>query len=114
MSNIWYYYDSQGFRQGPVDSDLDTLIGETAVQRKQRSQGNMSYEDALHLVCREQLEEWGYGNELEILGKLFDEVRCFSVSAYGHMPGQNRKFEAKRVMLPLFWCLQHDINNLIS
>ncbi|MCL2622281.1 MAG: hypothetical protein FWD31_01340 [Planctomycetaceae bacterium] len=90
--------------------DLDAHIGEEAVLRKQRSRGDLSAADALDLVCREYLVKRGCGNELLILEDLFQAVRCFSVSAFGSMPGQPKDgakgYQAKRVLSPLLWCLR--------
>jgi hypothetical protein len=85
--------------------ELDSLVGNEAVQKFRAANPRWSYEDALDEVCSQQLKNWGLGHVLELLSKHFKEVRCFSVSAYGHVPQDASPFAPQRVELPILWLL---------
>ena len=85
--------------------DLDELFGEAAIQRELSSHPELSYENAMDAVCVRMLQET-WGSELQFLKEIFADVRCFSVSSFGCMPGDGKKFDPQRVELPLFWLLQ--------
>lgn len=86
--------------------DLDSLIGEVAAKTKMRTEPDLSFEDALHEVCAMQLQNWGMGRVLDLLEGHFKEVRCFSVSAFGHSPQTDIPFASRRVELPILWLLK--------
>ena len=84
--------------------DLDSLIGNKAVQKKLHDNPQLSYEDALDEMCSMQLKEWGLGHMLELLESHFKEVRYFSMSALGHSK-TGVPFTPQRVELPILWLL---------
>jgi len=86
--------------------DLDSQVGDAALAARLRQDPNLAPEEALHQICFDKLCEWGLENELKILNELFREVRCFSVSALGHLPEPGKRFEPHRVELPLEWLLK--------
>ncbi|GHT21156.1 hypothetical protein FACS189419_01590 [Planctomycetales bacterium] len=85
--------------------ELDALAGEQAIQNALLENPHWNYEKAMHEVCLRQLENWGLGNSLRNLQEIFREVRCFSVSSFGHMPESGQFFVPQRVELPLNWLL---------
>ncbi|MDO4587987.1 MAG: hypothetical protein Q4C95_11940 [Planctomycetia bacterium] len=85
--------------------DLDSYIGEKAVSVVMSKNPKLSFNEALNLVCVNFLETGGLGDVLEKLRTHFKEVRCFSVSAFGHMPDLNDDYNPKRVEHPFLWLL---------
>jgi len=94
--------------------DLDLLIGKTAVQKKIAANPRMSFEDALDEVCSLQLKKWGLGHVLELLEQHFKEVRCFSVSAFGHAPQHGKPFDPQRVEMPILWLLSKKMPKVLA
>ena len=90
----------------PDELNLDTLVGNEAVRAKKKQNSSMSDEDALHEACSSQLHEWGMGRVLTLLEEHFKEVRCFSVSAFGHLPQRGVPFVPQRIELPVLWLLR--------
>jgi len=86
--------------------DLDSLIGETAARKKMAADPHLSFDEALDEICSLQLEGWGMGRILKLLENHFSEVRCFSVSAFGHRPQSGVPFTPKRIELPILWLLK--------
>jgi len=89
--------------------DLDDLFGESAIQKERRNHPSLSYEDAMNAVCRRLLQET-WGSELQFIDEIFADVRCFSVSSFGRMPGSG-SFAPQRVECPLLWLLQSKYAN---
>lgn len=85
--------------------DLDALIGDVAVRRRMSEDPTLGFEEAMNEVCAEQLKDWGLGHVLRLLDEHFKEVRCFSVSAYGHVPQNGVPFTPERVEMPIMWLL---------
>ncbi|MDR2438887.1 MAG: hypothetical protein LBE12_05915 [Planctomycetaceae bacterium] len=89
-----------------VITKADALINDTVIQSLLN--GNINPEN-MDAVCREKLEEWGLGNDLEKLEDIVQEVRCFCVSSFGHMPN-GKSFTPKCVELPLLWFLNKKLH----
>lgn len=101
-----YHYASCAVVITKADAfDLDSLIGEEAARKKMAANPDLSFEEALDEVCSTQLKKWELGHVLELLEDHFKEVRCFSVSAYGHSPQNGVPFTPKRIELPVLWLL---------
>lgn len=86
--------------------DLDDQIGQRAARSLRKTSPNMTEDDAMHFACTRFLERAGVG---PILGKLnanFSEVRCFSVSAFGHAPETNSAYAPVRIERPFLWLLR--------
>jgi hypothetical protein len=102
-----YHYASCAVVITKADAfDMDSFIGNQAVRRRITEDPRISYEDALSDVCFEQLHHWGMGHVLKQLQWHFKEVRCFSVSAFGHMPKPGIPFTPKRIEMPILWLMQ--------
>ena len=102
-----YHYASCAVIITKADAfDLDSQLGDKAARKRIAGTPRISYEDALHEVCFEWLNEWGMGHVLKQLQLHFKEVRCFSVSAFGHMPRSGQPFTPKRIEMPILWLMQ--------
>jgi hypothetical protein len=96
--------------------DLDSFIGDKAVREamsEDPSLTNEDYEDVLSEICEQKLEAWGMGHVLQLLNEHFREVRCFSVSAFGHPPQKGIPFKPRRVELPILWILNKNRQNVL-
>ena len=94
---------------------LDSLIGKAAAQKRMADNPRLSFTDALDEACSSQLEEWGVGRVLTLLGNHFKEVRYFSVSAFGHNSQPGVPFTPQRIELPILWLLsKHKSKVLVS
>lgn len=110
-----YHYASCAVVVTKADAfDLDSLIGAKAVQRRMAEDPTIRFADALDEVCSEQLRAWGMGHVLKLLDEHFKEVRCFSVSAYGHPPQAGIPFVPERVELPILWLLDKKNPKLVA
>jgi len=108
-----YHYASCAVVITKADAfDLDSLIGKAAAQKNMADDPDLSFEDALDEVCSTKLEEWGMGRVLELLDSHFKEVRCFSVSAFGHKAQPGVPYAPQRVELPILWLLRKQRNNV--
>ena len=102
-----YHYASCAVVITKADAfDLDSIIGDQAAKRRIADNPRIIYEDALHDICFEQLHEWGIGHVLKQLQLHFKELRCFSVSAFGHMPKSGVPFAPQRIEMPVLWLMQ--------
>jgi len=93
--------------------DLDSLIGKSAARKRMANDSGLSFEDALDKVCAMQLKEWGMGRVIDLLESHFKEVRCFSVSAFGHPPESGVPFEPQRIELPVLWLLNKKMPRML-
>ena len=102
-----YHYASCAVVLTKADAfDLDEYIGDKAARRRIADDPRITFEDALHETCLEQLHQWGMGHVLKQLQLHFREVRCFSVSAFGHMPKPGVPFAPHRIEMPVLWLMQ--------
>lgn len=85
--------------------NLDDFIGEKSARKLMSRHPGLSFEDAIDSVCRHSLIQWGMGNLVTLLEDNFSTTRCFSVSAFGHLKGENKPFQPLRVEQPLMWLL---------
>ena len=93
--------------------DLDSLVGKSAVTKRRINNSSLSFEDALDEACAVQLKEWGMGRVLDLLESHFKEVRCFSVSAFGHPPESGVAFDPQRIELPVLWLINKKMPNML-
>ncbi|MCL2348398.1 MAG: hypothetical protein FWC50_09070 [Planctomycetaceae bacterium] len=101
-----YHYASCAVVITKADAfDLDSRVGKAAAQKRMAADPGLGFEDALDEACSMQLKAWGLGHVLELLESHFKEVRCFSVSAFGHSPKPGVSFAPQRIELPILWLL---------
>ena len=109
-----YHYASCAVVITKADAfELDSLVGDGAVQKHMKANPRLSFDDALDEVCSLQLKNWGLGHVVELLSKHFKSVRCFSVSAYGHVPEDGIPFIPQRIELPILWLLNKKMPHVL-
>ncbi|MBR2693497.1 MAG: hypothetical protein IKE69_04720 [Thermoguttaceae bacterium] len=86
--------------------NLDYLIGEKGIRKYMSQHRHITYDDAMDNVCRRFLNATGAGMVLTKLNENFDEIRCFSISAFGHMPDTGVSYKPQRVEKPILWILE--------
>jgi hypothetical protein len=94
--------------------DLDSQIGNKAVQKEVSNDPSLDYEDVLSEICEQKLQQWGVGHVMQLLNEHFKEVRYFSVSAFGHPPQKGVPFAPQRIELPILWLLRKQRSNLFT
>ena len=107
LGNNEYHYAHCAVVITKTDSfDLDELIGQKAIERLMKKKPSLNYLDAMNILCTNFLEKAGIGQILVKLEDHFEEVRCFSASAFGHMPDTGKMYTPERVDLPVKWIIK--------
>ncbi|MDO5566856.1 MAG: hypothetical protein Q4G59_09385 [Planctomycetia bacterium] len=107
-----YHYANCAVVITKADSfDLDQQIGKQGIERLMHANPSLDYLDAMHTLCYHFLENAGVGNVLAKLEDNFEEVRCFSISSFGHMPDTGQAYKPERVTLPIEWIVQNALPN---
>jgi hypothetical protein len=88
--------------------DLEQKIGATAIQRlKLEHPGVCSEEDMISIMVEQFLKQNGLGNLLRNLKAQFKNIKFFSCSALGRMPGtgNGQPYYPLRTVSPFLWLL---------
>jgi GTPase SAR1 family protein len=70
------------------------------------SEGNTSLELVRNGMCRRFLEEYDFGNVINLIDGEFSRVQYYSVSAMGHSAADGLKYEPWGVLEPIAWILK--------
>jgi len=72
-------------------------------QKYADSKGNISLEFTRCGVCREFLENKGFGNTLNLIEGEFNNVQYYAISALGHPSAQGQKYDPWGFIEPIVW-----------
>jgi GTPase SAR1 family protein len=89
-------------------SDLfEQEIGLKKIQSMAQSAPGNDLEKARNTVCREFLNNHGFGNVVNLIDGAYDNVRYFPASAMGHKAASGQTYQPWGIMEPVMWLLSY-------
>ncbi len=78
----------------------------SSAQKYADTDGNTSLELVRNGMCRDFLEDHGFGNAVNLIDAEFSRVQYYAVSAMGHPATAGQKYESWGVLEPIAWLMQ--------